>query len=156
MLSREWRCSWSSADRRCSNYIWVIDNFIAYWGASYIRDFTVFESWAHKPFVRRDPDDPATDQSWAIHGLVGGWQIVRKSDKVASCLDRHDDWQLICKTRAINTQVFCTWKISVRTFKGFGSYSANNITYFCPCCKRIYVFSLNIFLEIKKIMHSDT
>ena len=30
VLSREWRCSWSSADRRCSNYIWVIDNFIAY------------------------------------------------------------------------------------------------------------------------------
>ena len=28
--SREWRCSCSSADRRCSNYIWVIDNFIAY------------------------------------------------------------------------------------------------------------------------------
>ena len=27
---REWRCSWSSADRRCSNYIWVIKNFIAY------------------------------------------------------------------------------------------------------------------------------
>ena len=40
-LSREWRCSWSSADRRCSNYIWVIDNFIAHWGASYIRDLTV-------------------------------------------------------------------------------------------------------------------
>ena len=30
VLSREWRCSWSSADRRCSNYIWVVDNFIAY------------------------------------------------------------------------------------------------------------------------------
>ena len=29
VTSREWRCSWSSADRRCSNYIWVIDNFIA-------------------------------------------------------------------------------------------------------------------------------
>ena len=41
VLSREWRCSWSSADRRCSNYIWVIDNFIAYIGATYIRDFTV-------------------------------------------------------------------------------------------------------------------
>ena len=27
VLSREWRCSWSSADRRCSNYIWVISNF---------------------------------------------------------------------------------------------------------------------------------
>ena len=29
MLSREWRCIWCSADTRCSNYIWVIDNFIA-------------------------------------------------------------------------------------------------------------------------------
>ena len=39
--SREWRCSWSSADRRCSNYIWVVDNFIAYQGVTYIRGFTV-------------------------------------------------------------------------------------------------------------------
>ena len=31
VLSGEWRCSWSSADRRCSNYIWVINNFIAYY-----------------------------------------------------------------------------------------------------------------------------
>ena len=30
MLSRECRCSWSSADRRRSNYIWGIENFIAY------------------------------------------------------------------------------------------------------------------------------
>ena len=30
MLSRQWRCSRSSADSRCSDYIWVIDNFIAY------------------------------------------------------------------------------------------------------------------------------
>ena len=28
-FSREWRYSWSSADRRYSNYIWVINNFIA-------------------------------------------------------------------------------------------------------------------------------
>ena len=41
VLSREWWCSWNSADRRCSNYIWVINNFIAYLGAPYIRDFTV-------------------------------------------------------------------------------------------------------------------
>ena len=33
VFSREWRCSWSSADRRCSNYIWVINNLIAYKGA---------------------------------------------------------------------------------------------------------------------------
>ena len=29
VLSGEWRCSRSSADRRCSNFIWVINNFIA-------------------------------------------------------------------------------------------------------------------------------
>ena len=29
MLSREWRCGWSSADRRCSNHVWVINNCIA-------------------------------------------------------------------------------------------------------------------------------
>ena len=28
LFSREWRrCSWSSADRRCSIYVWVISNF---------------------------------------------------------------------------------------------------------------------------------
>ena len=41
MLNREWRRSWSSADRRCSNYIWMIKNVIAYWGVSYIRGFTL-------------------------------------------------------------------------------------------------------------------
>ena len=30
VLRGEWKCSWSSADRRCSNYIWVINNLIAY------------------------------------------------------------------------------------------------------------------------------
>ena len=30
VLSWERRRSWSSADRRCSNYIWVINNFIVY------------------------------------------------------------------------------------------------------------------------------
>ena len=36
-LRREWRCSWSSTDRQCSNYIWVINNFIAYPGVPHIR-----------------------------------------------------------------------------------------------------------------------
>ena len=40
VLSREWRCSWSSADR-LSNSIWVINNFNAYWSATYIRGLTV-------------------------------------------------------------------------------------------------------------------
>ena len=41
MLSGEWRCSCSSADRRCSNYIWLINNLIAHWGASYIKGLMV-------------------------------------------------------------------------------------------------------------------
>ena len=44
VLSWEWRCSWSSAYRRCSNYIWVINNFIAYKGATYMKGFAV-SSW---------------------------------------------------------------------------------------------------------------
>ena len=41
VLSGEWRCSWSSAGRRCSNFIWAINNLIGYQGASYIRYLTV-------------------------------------------------------------------------------------------------------------------
>ena len=41
VVSREWRCSWSSADRWCSNYISVIHKFIAYLGVAYIRGLTV-------------------------------------------------------------------------------------------------------------------
>ena len=41
VLSWIWRCSWSSADRWCSNYIWVINNLIVHKCASYIRDLTV-------------------------------------------------------------------------------------------------------------------
>ena len=40
-ISREWKCSWSSAERRCSNCIWVINKFIAYWGATFVRGSTV-------------------------------------------------------------------------------------------------------------------
>ena len=36
VISQEWRCSWSSAGRRCSNYISVSNNFNACWGATYI------------------------------------------------------------------------------------------------------------------------
>ena len=47
VLSRKWRCSWSSADRRCSNYIWVINNLMAHKDASCIRDLTVDQIWLH-------------------------------------------------------------------------------------------------------------
>ena len=41
VLSRVWRCRWSCADRRCSNYICVINKVIANLGAAYIRGFTL-------------------------------------------------------------------------------------------------------------------
>ena len=37
VISWKWRCSPSSTNRRCSNYIWVINNFIVYWGVACIR-----------------------------------------------------------------------------------------------------------------------
>ena len=47
VLSWEWRCSWSLACRRCSNYIWVINKFITYYGAPYIRGLTVSALFEH-------------------------------------------------------------------------------------------------------------
>ena len=57
MLNGEWRCSWSSADRRCSDYIWMINNLIFNQIGSYIRDLMVITTsclfqypirWRHK------------------------------------------------------------------------------------------------------------
>ena len=47
VLSRESRCSWSSANRRCSNYIWVINNAIEYKGLSYVKYLTaILHQWS--------------------------------------------------------------------------------------------------------------
>ena len=48
VLSWEWRCSWSSTDRRCSNYIWIINNFIAYKDVTYFygsQNFSIQTLW---------------------------------------------------------------------------------------------------------------
>ena len=41
LSKKKWRCSWNSADRQCSSYIWVVKNFIPYKGVTYIRGLTV-------------------------------------------------------------------------------------------------------------------
>ena len=105
MSSREWRCSWSSADRQCSNYIWVINNFIAYLGVPYIRGFRVvkiglaqlnfpidklnysnqekFSWWANEKYCFNHypiPIRKQTGYSTACHG--GYWpQIARETYK---------------------------------------------------------------------------
>ena len=45
VLSREWRCRWSSADRRCSNCIWVINNLMC----------LVLETWQYVSTVYHSP-----------------------------------------------------------------------------------------------------
>ena len=52
----EWRCSWSSADKRWSNYNWVTSNCIAYI-ATYILEFWLFGA---KPF-----------QCWHVNWILG-------------------------------------------------------------------------------------
>ena len=54
VISGEWRCSWSCADRQCSNYIWLINNLIAYKGVAYIRDlmnFFFFSETGPNPYL---------------------------------------------------------------------------------------------------------
>ena len=53
VLSREWSCSWSNADRQCSNYTWVINYFIAYLGSSYIRCLTIYQSRGRNRLTKR-------------------------------------------------------------------------------------------------------
>ena len=66
-LSWEWRFSWSSANRRCSNYIWVFNNFIAYFGAPYIRDLKVCHFLPHQ-----------TGDSASMHTLWSDPEIAGK------------------------------------------------------------------------------
>ena len=66
VLSREWGCSWSSADRRCSNYISVINNFITYWGATYFGDLTVV-SWHSSAVLVRFGNGQVTSSYTLVH-----------------------------------------------------------------------------------------
>ena len=75
VLSREWRCSWSSADRRCSNYIWVIDNFITFYGASYIRDLTVVQPLWISTVFGEGPRDWHHSIKYSILWSVEGMEL---------------------------------------------------------------------------------
>ena len=46
-VSREWRCSWSSADRRCSNHIWVINIFIIMFTIMLTRGQLILAFWRY-------------------------------------------------------------------------------------------------------------
>ena len=67
VLSWEWRCSWSNADIRCSNYIWVINNFIACYGVTYIRGFTSLWPTDHDPYGSQSTDNGS--HHWCLYSL---------------------------------------------------------------------------------------
>ena len=48
--SWEWKCSWSSAYRRCSNYTWVINNFMAFWVQLILEVWPYGNAWQCSPF----------------------------------------------------------------------------------------------------------
>ena len=78
VLSGEWRCSWSSADGQCSNYIWVINNLIAYWGVAYIRDLTVLYIVGLLGGCRASAFINATQSDYIWH--EGSFHIVARYD----------------------------------------------------------------------------
>ena len=89
VLIWEWRCSWSSADRRCSNYIWVINNFMAYKGATYIGGFTV-------PYGNID-----LAQHWLKWWLVAWWlQAITRANVDLSSVRASDNY-----LRAISQEI---------------------------------------------------
>ena len=114
VLNREWRCSWSSADRRCSNYIWVINNFIAYLkGATYIRGLKVHVITIYVTHIMEEWE------SWQGGLIVGGEDMTTTNKHVyynvdytlASChLKSQVTWlfvqQLVQAEDKVNITVF--------------------------------------------------
>ena len=78
VLCREWRCSWSSAGRRCSNYIWVINKFIYFKGAPYMRGLTVLS----EPTMSQFTNAYMRHQSWVkyhLRPILLTWFIFKPS-----------------------------------------------------------------------------
>ena len=96
VLSGEWRCSWSSADRRYSNFIWVINSSIAYWGAAYIRSLTVLHiTWllhTHNDFSW----EALLHYWWSCQSawlLIPGFDVCFVNNVPEQCIQNHtEDW----------------------------------------------------------------
>ena len=73
-LSREWRCSWSSAGRRCSNYIWVSNNLIADLSASYIRDCIFISKY-----------DSLVVECNSLNDLNGKGRLLERCSSISLC-----------------------------------------------------------------------
>ena len=105
VLSWEWRCSWSSADRRCSNYIWVINNLI-------VR--LILETWRY--IHKGAGSGNGTSQGWGslkLYLLVYPfWKICVLLNKF--CLSNHSDsYQVLPHTCQIWLWSYSTWDLHV-------------------------------------------
>ena len=85
VLSRDRRCSWSSADRRCSDYIRVINNLIAYLSASYFRDLTVRSNDIHLMAISQEIPQPSVTKIslritfLKLHSNELMWKIMQQN-----------------------------------------------------------------------------
>ena len=78
VLSGEWRCNWSSADRRCFNYIWVINIFINLLKCTYIRDLRYVKLCRHPLISTTIPTSSVNPIEWDTDStLISKW-IWRK------------------------------------------------------------------------------
>ena len=95
VLSREWRCSWCSADRRCSNCIWVINNFLAYWGVAYSRCFTVILRAARASHASRNQSTMMMMIEPCVDGIVQDCSISSSlaMEILQSCTKPLISWQ---------------------------------------------------------------
>ena len=125
VFSRGWRCSWSnnswsSANRRCSNYIWVINNFIAYQGAPYIRGLMVHTMWLISTLQASFCQCTQPNERWRyiVSNIVSHW------------LGAYTKWSLHCICRC-----------SVISLGNNVDFSPT-ITelYFTMCCPQIFRF----------------
>ena len=100
VLSWEWRCSRSSADRRCSNYIWVINNLIACQGGTYIGGLTLFTGRGKLTILYQDC-------TIFLFPVSGGQQYVVEGTYAYHhyMQDRMDDNGWGCAYRSLQTLV---------------------------------------------------
>ena len=102
MLSREWRCSWSSIDRWCSNCIWVINNFIAYWGEAYIGGLMVYKNHVHILWIYFRADARLASSQWETslqRNAISHW--LGANLESALCLKYYSPVRLAIKVRPI-------------------------------------------------------
>ena len=84
-LNRQRRCSWSSADRRCSNYIWVVNDYIPYTVRLILENWRYFipMTATNNADIHHIPHSPTYQHSKKpiipamFHMLLVSWHLLR-------------------------------------------------------------------------------